>query len=147
MTRDETALRQRVVKALAPTIGVEPVESGAVNPGFPDVLLSIFGADGLIPVELKVGKLRAMDGRVSIEYRADQMAKNYDLRRRIRFAWTLIYVTELKRYFLIRDYRAGWALADLEIQSKWVGDELKPLKTFLVELINDRNRSRNVVSD
>lgn len=137
--KPETALRQRVERVMSNGgIGVEPVESGAVNTGFPDLLLSVFGADGLIPLELKIGYLDPYEKIVRISYRADQMAKQYELRRRLRHAWTLIYVLESKTYYLIRDYRAAWEVTFLKQHSKWYDTDLNTLASRITDLVSKR---------
>jgi hypothetical protein len=133
----ETELRKRLIKALAPEIAVESVESGAVNPGFPDVLLAVPGADGLFPVELKVGTLVGkglMETRIVIKYRADQNAKNAELRRRIRNVWTLVGVEG--RYYVLRDYAQDWRVVDLDgVSIIWYGTDLGVFKLFLLDRV------------
>lgn len=144
--KPETALRQRVERALTDGgIGIEPVESGAVNPGFPDLLLSVFGADGLIPMELKIGEISEHDMTLRITYRADQMAKHYDLRRRLRYIWTLIYEPKTRHYFLIRDYRAGWPVSFLEAHSKWHSSNLKTLAEFIMKEVKERHNHASAI--
>ena len=127
----ETVLRQLFIKEMHPEIGVEPVESGAVNPGFPDLLLSVPGKDGLFPVELKVGKIS--NGTLTVKYRADQNAKQYELRRRTRHVYTVMYVPETGVYYVVRDYRERWKLNDLKECAVHCGTSLRGWKEELLK--------------
>lgn len=136
MSRPEDELRQRLIKALGPEIKIEPIESGAVNDGFPDLLLAVPGADGLFPIELKIGEL-TMDAiqRVIIDYRPGQNAKHAELRRRIRNVWTLIFVPKLHYYYLVRNYQGFWNLPELREQCSWHDSDLSMLKLALIQSV------------
>lgn len=127
----ETEFRRRFIKAMAPEIGVEPIESGAINPGFPDLLLNIPRKDGLIPIELKIGVLKG--GRVTIKYRADQNAKHHILRGRGKSVYTLVYVPAYDVHYLFNEYRESWNALERISASQWTGENLISLKRWFCD--------------